>query len=512
MLVFSDNKKIGSGNIISDGIVQTRSSLINGSRKYIESLPQSRDAIIAQQQSFLRFIENPELCERIEKTLESLSKLPRDINRNAKRVVARRKIKDHLDDYYSETVTVPDYSSIVRFKKGFEKSFALYREMIDSISFENQMSVVLRKLSQYDPEELKEEWDEDEKILIEMASIKDCSVLGVVHYNAYTGEVSTISPIGNTQVDLTPDLKGIFRYARKKGIEDVTITVGDREFLLKLSPFSDMSVTDWRQPRSFNNVRERVWASPSLSDMSQYFKTLDDKLKNFNFRQEEIEGIMYHLAVANFYRKNVNNGISMCFPEILPHEERKSLVEEFDPRYLYGDSAVPINLSRDVNQGSVHFITGLNSGGKTSYLRNHAFVQLWAQAGLPIPAKSGSISLVDKIIGYRTRHDNVEDHLSRFVNEVKSIKEICEMATKHSLVLLDEPFTSTDVNSSISAYGRLLDRLNETQVFITTHNTEAVTRYSSNNNVIALMMDDKYQTVPGIGHSEGERVLNQCGF
>jgi len=90
------------------------------------------------------------------------------------------------------------------------------------------------------------------------------------------------------------------------------------------------------------------------------------------------------------------------------------------------------------NAPSLLLITGLNMGGKSTYLRQAAMLILMAQMGCFVPAARMRYGLVDRIYTRIGASDNVARGRSTFMVEMTETATILNTATSRSLVLLDE--------------------------------------------------------------------------
>lgn len=90
------------------------------------------------------------------------------------------------------------------------------------------------------------------------------------------------------------------------------------------------------------------------------------------------------------------------------------------------------------DQESLWIVTGPNMGGKSTYLRQVALLQVMAQAGSFVPAISADLAIVDRIFTRIGSGDNLAAGKSTFLVEMEETALICREATAHSLVILDE--------------------------------------------------------------------------
>lgn len=90
------------------------------------------------------------------------------------------------------------------------------------------------------------------------------------------------------------------------------------------------------------------------------------------------------------------------------------------------------------NTESTWIITGPNMGGKSTYLRQVALMNIMAQIGSFVPAKQANVPLLDRVFTRIGAGDNLAHGKSTFLVEMEETASICTQATSKSLVILDE--------------------------------------------------------------------------
>lgn len=86
----------------------------------------------------------------------------------------------------------------------------------------------------------------------------------------------------------------------------------------------------------------------------------------------------------------------------------------------------------------VLLITGPNTSGKSTYLRQNALIVLMAQIGSFVPARKATVGLCDRIFTRIGLYDRIGSGESTFMTEMVETAQILHHADKRSLILIDE--------------------------------------------------------------------------
>lgn len=107
------------------------------------------------------------------------------------------------------------------------------------------------------------------------------------------------------------------------------------------------------------------------------------------------------------------------------------------------DQPVPCNLEMDA-ESRVLIISGPNAGGKTVLLKTLGLLTLMAQSGIPVPAESATLPIMDRVLADIGDQQSIVNQLSTFSAHVVTIKSMVELASSRSMILLDEIGSSTE--------------------------------------------------------------------
>lgn len=134
-------------------------------------------------------------------------------------------------------------------------------------------------------------------------------------------------------------------------------------------------------------------------------------------------------------------------------------------------SVVPIDV-RLGDDFDVMVITGPNTGGKTATLKTVGLIAVMAQAGLPIPADSGStLPAFDGIWIDVGDEQSLHQSLSTFSAHLRRILDIVHRARPRTLVLLDELGAGTDPDEGAAIGRAIVEHLSVSKclAMVTTH-------------------------------------------
>jgi len=107
----------------------------------------------------------------------------------------------------------------------------------------------------------------------------------------------------------------------------------------------------------------------------------------------------------------------------------------------------------------VLLLTGPNMAGKSTFLRQNALIAILAQAGLPVPAESARIGVVDRLFSRVGGADDLARGRSTFMVEMTETAAILHQAGPRSLVIVDEIGRGTSTLDGLAIAWAVLEAL-----------------------------------------------------
>ena len=166
-----------------------------------------------------------------------------------------------------------------------------------------------------------------------------------------------------------------------------------------------------------------------------------------------------------------------CCPEIDETREltivqgRHPVVEQLLPPGFFVPNAAYLGRTEVNDRPDTVILTGPNASGKSCYLRQVGLIQLMAQTGCFVPARSASLGICDRIFTRVGAVDDLAMGQSTFMVEMNETANILNHATPRSLVLLDEigrgtaTFDGLSIAWSVAEY--LADTIRSRTIFAT---------------------------------------------
>ncbi|CAN6995631.1 unnamed protein product [Brassica oleracea var. botrytis] len=189
-----------------------------------------------------------------------------------------------------------------------------------------------------------------------------------------------------------------------------------------------------------------------------------------------------------------------------------------------GGSLFPVPIDIKVESRSkVVVISGPNTGGKTALLKTLGLISLMSKSGMYLPAKNRPrLPWFDLILADIGDPQSLEQSLSTFSGHISRIRQILNIASENSLVLLDEICSGTDPSEGVALATSILRYIkNRVNVAVVSTHYGDLSRLKDNetqfqNAAMEFSMETLQPTFRVLWGSTGEsnalRVAKSIGF
>ncbi len=161
--------------------------------------------------------------------------------------------------------------------------------------------------------------------------------------------------------------------------------------------------------------------------------------------------IIFYIRWTELVDKIIATGMPMKKAQILPKENREIHFKDVYNLKLAinkvkGEEIDIITNDIDFDDRyRIFILTGPNRGGKTIFTQAVGLAMLLAQWGVYVPASAAQISPCDNIFTHFPADENDTVDLGRLGEESRRLSDIFKLATRNSLLLLNESLATTSV-------------------------------------------------------------------
>ena len=173
----------------------------------------------------------------------------------------------------------------------------------------------------------------------------------------------------------------------------------------------------------------------------------------------------------------------------------------------------------------IWLITGPNMGGKSTFLRQNALINIMAQMGSFVPAKEAKIGISDRIFSRVGSGDDLSKGQSTFMVEMLETASILNLATAKSFVILDEIGRGTSTWDGLSLAWSVIENIHNNikcRTLFATHYHELTKLNKTLSKLSLYFLDAKelneeivflYNLIPGSANkSYGLQVAKLAGI
>lgn len=229
------------------------------------------------------------------------------------------------------------------------------------------------------------------------------------------------------------------------------LTAIQKEQFIKSGLFGSRTLKELRQPdkpwdlqplKEMKTPAEEMIRVQLSNNQKQFYQALQRITADL---EDLYQDLLFYLGALRYMRQMKKTETAVCYPEIRPMNTKefsaKTMINPVLTVFKHGGT-VPNDITFQPG-GEILVLTGINQGGKTTFLRTVGVIQALFQLGWPVPATEAAISPVDRIVTVFSHEENTQLQHGKLGQELKTMRAGLDLATPFSLLLCNEPITGT---------------------------------------------------------------------
>jgi len=231
---------------------------------------------------------------------------------------------------------------------------------------------------------------------------------------------------------------------------------------------------------SASSIIETTLNDIQISVSKEYFNFLSIFLEK---NKEKLSIIINHLIELDICSCNAKNAFDYCYHKpIIDMNTQNSFIEAENLRHpiieRISTDIEYIGNDISLNQSGI-LLYGINSSGKSSFMKAIGLSIIMAQSGMFVPATKFNFSPYNHIMTRICGNDNIYKGMSSFVVEMTELRNILQRANKNSLIIGDEICCGTEAISGVCIVSSAINELiNKNASFIFTSHLHELTNIS----------------------------------
>ena len=220
-------------------------------------------------------------------------------------------------------------------------------------------------------------------------------------------------------------------------------------------------------------------SNKEMENLSQNFEKLNKELEiktnekiiaffdeNYYKYYDYIKKVSFKITWTDVFQSIAMSSLKLNLKRPILKDGYTSSIECEDLRHILVENAFKntknVFVANDVNlKDNNYLIYGVNSIGKSVYLKSIGIAVILAQSGLFVPATECILTPYKKVF---TRFGNADDLVknhSSFISEIYEIETIITNCDSNSLIIADECCSSTEIKSAIEIITSTIKWLSE---------------------------------------------------
>jgi len=237
--------------------------------------------------------------------------------------------------------------------------------------------------------------------------------------------------------------------------------------------FQQGAVKDYRQEfkesDSLDGVEARI-----LDCVAEVFSDIFLRLEEFcaanaDFIDSTIttfdREVQFYVSCLDYIARFRAHALDFCLPEVSPENQEIWVRDTFDAALawkLIAEEKVVVQNDFHLSRGErIIVVSGPNQGGKTTFARAFGQLHFLASLGCQVPGSTARLPLFDRLLTHFEKAERVENVRGKLEDDLLRIHHVLDVATPHSIVIMNEIFNSTTLEDAIFLGERVMQRLVE---------------------------------------------------
>jgi DNA mismatch repair protein MutS len=170
--------------------------------------------------------------------------------------------------------------------------------------------------------------------------------------------------------------------------------------------------------------------------------------------------VQLYLAYLEYVAPLKAQGLAFCYPAVSNTSKRTRALASFDLALAkklceLGRTVVCNDLALDGRERLI-VVTGPNQGGKTTFARMFGQLHHLAAVGLPVPGTEVELFLPEELFTHFEREEDLASLRGKFEDELVRLHAITRQASRSSVLVMNESFSSTTLRDALWVGRRVL--------------------------------------------------------
>lgn len=185
---------------------------------------------------------------------------------------------------------------------------------------------------------------------------------------------------------------------------------------------------------------------------SRYINFDDETILRFSCE------IQFYLSWLDYIQPLQNTGLRFNYPKLCDSPDNLYCSDGFDIALapIAGEKTVTNDFILNAPE-QIIVVTGPNQGGKTTFARFFGQIHYLASLGLCVPGRESGLYLYDNILTHFGREEDLSAMSGKLQDDLVRLHTLLETATRRSIIIINEIFSSTTLSDALYLGGRMMD-------------------------------------------------------